>query len=65
MATKKNNADSGLERRKSTYEELTRILLKKANLSKADILDEALQRFVATNLDLLTPTERKKFDVVI
>lgn len=41
--------------------ELLDLLLKKTNLTKKDVVDEAISRFIATRIDMITPAERKQF----
>ena len=51
--------------RKVLKDELIKLILKKTNVTKADVINEALTSFVASNLDLLTPTERNKFKSIL
>jgi hypothetical protein len=55
-AQKKQNESIKRER-----EMLLDILLKKVGLKKKDIVDFALQEWVAGNLEMLTPSEKKQF----
>lgn len=47
------------------HKELLDLILKKTNIPKKVVIDEALAYFVSSNLDLLTPAERKKFKGII
>jgi hypothetical protein len=50
---------------KELYNELTEVLLQKSGLKKDTIYRTALKRWVSKNLDLLTPTERQKYESII
>ena len=41
--------------------ELLTLLLKKAKMTQKDVVDSALETWVAMNLDLLTDGEKKRF----
>lgn len=41
--------------------ELLTLLLKKAKMTQKDVVDSALETWVAMNLDLLTDSEKKRF----
>ena len=45
--------------------ELFQLLLKKTGTSYKDLVDMAKQDFIAANLDIITPVERKKFDHLV
>jgi len=45
--------------------ELITLLLQKASIKEKDIYRVAMTNWVSKNLDLLTPTERKKYQSVI
>ena len=45
--------------------ELFQLILKKTNVKKAEVINEAITAFIASNLDLLTPAELKKFKSII
>lgn len=56
------------ERRKELRElskELVALMLKRAGITKRDIYDVAMRRWVNANLDLLTEEERKRFEEVL
>lgn len=56
------------ERRKELRElskELVALMLKRAGITKRDIYDVAMRRWVNANLDLLTEEERKRFEDVL
>ncbi|MCL2597951.1 MAG: hypothetical protein FWD66_09960 [Paludibacter sp.] len=44
---------------------LFQLLLKKTGTSYKDLVDMAKQDFIAANLDIITPVERKKFDQLV
>ena len=50
---------------KSLYLELISIMLKRAGLKEEDIYRTAMKSWASKNLDLLTPTEMKKYQAVI
>ena len=50
---------------KTLYLELISIMLKRAGLKKEDIYRTAIKSWASKNLDLLTPTEMKKYQAVI
>ena len=50
---------------KSLYLELISIMLKRAGLKEEDIYHTAMKSWASKNLDLLTPTEMKKYQAVI
>lgn len=47
------------------YLELIDILLKRAGLKAEDIYNTAMKSWASKNLDLLTPSEMKKYQLVI
>ena len=56
------------ERRKELRElskELVALMLKRAGITKRDIYDVAMRRWVNANLDLLTEEERKRFEDIL
>ena len=50
---------------KRLQKEIVNVLLKKTGVTLDDLYTSARKRFVAGNLDLLTATERKKFDKIL
>ncbi len=46
-------------------EDLLKLILKKADMTKKDVVDFALQEFVVSNLDLLTAEEKKQFTALV
>lgn len=62
--TKKEEAQKAKEM-KAMYLELIDILLKRAGLKAEDIYDTAMKSWASKNLDLLTPSEMKKFDKLV
>jgi hypothetical protein len=53
------------KRRMELINEAREVLLRRANVSKKDLLEVALTRFSANNLDLFTPAERRKYKSII
>ena len=49
----------------SLQKELLDLLLKKANVSKRTLYDTAVRRFVNDNIDLLSPSELKKYQQIL
>jgi len=49
----------------SLQKELFDLLLKKANVSKRTLYDTATRRFVNDNVDLLSPSEMKKYQQIL
>ena len=45
--------------------ELTDIMLKRAGITKKDLLDVAIKRWVNKNMDLLTAAEMKKYKSIL
>ncbi|MBO7652827.1 MAG: hypothetical protein J6S84_09000 [Bacteroidales bacterium] len=62
--TKKEEAQKAKEM-KAMYLELIDILLKRAGLKAEDIYNTAMKSWASKNLDLLTPSEMKKYQLVI
>ncbi|MFI3297301.1 MAG: hypothetical protein R3Y59_06695 [bacterium] len=58
MATPKNE-------KKELKKELIDLILKKTNITKSDIINEAMTSFVASNLDLLSKSEKMKYKSII
>ncbi len=58
MATVKNE-------KKELKKELINLILKKTNITKSDIINEAMTSFVASNLDLLSKSEKMKYKSII
>ncbi len=50
-----------LKEQKRLVIEMRETMLKRAGLTKKDVLEEGLRAFVANNLDLLTPAEIEKY----
>ncbi|MDR2683967.1 MAG: hypothetical protein LBB53_01125 [Prevotellaceae bacterium] len=50
---------------KKQKKELLNLILKKTGTSRNELIDIAEQRYIHANLDVVTPTERKKFDRLI
>lgn len=50
-----------LKEQKRLVIEMRETMLKRAGLTKKDVLEEGLRAFVANNLDLLTPAEKEYF----
>lgn len=42
--------------------ELIELLLRKANLKATDVIDNAFTQWIRANLDLLSETDRKKYE---
>ena len=50
---------------KLLQKEIVDVLLKKTGVKLDDLYTTARKRFVSSNLDLLTATEREKFDSIL
>ena len=50
---------------KKQSDELLKLILEKTGVSRKRIHELAENEFVATNLDVITPTERKRFDRLV
>jgi len=50
---------------KKQSKELLNLILKKTGVKHKEIVERAEESFVVANLDVVTPTERKKFDRLI
>ena len=50
---------------KKQSDELFKLILEKTGVSRKRILELAENEFVAANLDVVTPTERKRFDRLV
>lgn len=61
MANKKNNGTEMEALRK----EAQSIIIKRSGISLKRLYENAVNEFVANNIDLLTPSERKKYSAVI
>lgn len=46
------------------YKEVTELILKRSGLTKKDIADTAIRHFVVSNVNLLNPTEIKKYQII-
>ena len=62
--TKKEETQKAKEM-KVLYLELIALLLKRAGLKEEDIYNTAMKSWASKNLDLLTPTEMKKYHEII
>ena len=62
--TKKEETQKAKEMR-ALYLELIALLLKRAGLKEEDIYNTAMKSWASKNLDLLTPTEMKKYHEII
>ena len=62
--TKKEETQKAKEM-KALYLELIAIMLQRAGLKEEDIYRTAMKSWASKNLDLLTPTEKKKYQAVI
>jgi hypothetical protein len=51
--------------KKLLQKEIVNVLLKKTGVTLDDLYTSARKRFVASNLDLLTASEKKKFDSIL
>ena len=60
MATKKNTSEV-----EKQLKELFELLLKKSGVKKKDLMDLMIRSFIKENLDLITASDRKKFDKLI
>ena len=45
--------------------ELLKLILSKTGTNYREIVENAERRFIKANLDVITPTERKKFDKLV
>ncbi len=63
-ATSKSQTTAG-SNTNTLQKEIVEVLLKKTGVTLNDLYTSARKRFVASNLDLLTPSERKKFDSIL
>ena len=50
---------------KSLQNEMVDVLLKKAKVSKKTLYDSAISSFVNDNIDLLSPSELKKYQSIL
>ena len=64
IMTKKEETQKAKEM-KALYLELIALLLKRAGLKEEDIYNTAMKSWASKNLDLLTPTEMKKYHEII
>ena len=62
--TKKEEAQKAKDM-KALYLELIAIMLQRAGLKEEDIYQTAMKSWASKNLDLLTPSEKKKYQAVI
>lgn len=46
------------------YKEVTELILKRSGLTKKDIADTAIRHFAVSNVNLLNPTEIKKYQII-
>lgn len=53
------------EDRKKLCKEVIELVFKKSGVDKTTIVDAAMRKFFADNIDLLTPAEKKKYKSVI
>ena len=60
MATKKTTTESD-----KLIKELTKILMKRANLNRKDFEDLSLKEWACEHIDRLTKAELKKYDSII
>ena len=56
MATKKDNTEV-----KKQSEDLFKLILKKTNTSNSEFLKMMKEMYVAANIDVITPAEKKQF----
>ncbi|MDD3405920.1 MAG: hypothetical protein PHH23_06615 [Paludibacteraceae bacterium] len=61
MATKQYSKGEILK----MQQELVSLMLKKAGLKKEDVYDTAMRSWVSKNVDLLTPSELKKYKGIV
>jgi hypothetical protein len=54
-----------IRERNAKYQEFQNLLLKRAKLTKKDLLDNWLKVWVNDNLDLLTPVEMKQYETLV
>jgi hypothetical protein len=59
MATTKNVENQQLQ------EELIELLLKKAGTTRKNIYSVAIKKWAVNNLDLLTPSEKSRYESII
>ena len=57
--------DKGKNELQKLQQEMVALMLQKAGITTNDLLDDAIKRWVAGNLDLLTTTEMKRYKSVI
>ena len=50
---------------KILYNDLINLLLKRAGIKAEDVYETAMKSWASKNLDLLTPTERRKYHGII
>ena len=50
---------------KKQSDELFKLILEKTGASYKELIDMAKQEFVVANLDVVTPTERKRFNRLV
>jgi hypothetical protein len=50
---------------KQQKEDLLKLILKKTGTSRKAIVEFAEQEFISANIDMLTQTERRKFDKLV
>lgn len=60
MAAKKNTSEV-----EKQIKELFELLLKKSGVKKKDLMDLMIRSFIKENIDLITASDRKKFDKLI
>lgn len=60
MAAKKNTSEV-----EKQLKELFELLLKKSGVKKKDLMDLMIRSFIKENIDLITASDRKKFDKLI
>jgi hypothetical protein len=53
------------DNRQQMAKELTDIMLKRAGITKKDLLEVAIKRWVNKNMDLLTPSEKEKYKSIL
>jgi hypothetical protein len=61
----KTTKNTSIATRKKLIDDVTNVLLKRAKVTKADVLESALPIWVSQNLDLLTASEKRKYKSVI
>jgi hypothetical protein len=50
---------------KKQSDELFNLILKKTGTSKTELFDIAKQRYIRANLDVVTPAEKKQFNMLV